>query len=67
MTDEIDDSADDYDYVVDFYDSSPDEAEKMKDKLETILSASVAEFSEITVNEKGHVGFGFNNSITNPK
>ena len=67
MTDEIDNPADDYDYVVDFYDSSPDEAEKMKDKLETILSASVAEFSEIKVNEKGHVGFGFNNSITNPR
>ena len=67
LTDEIDNPADDYDYVVDFYDSSPDEAEKMKDKLETILSASVAEFSEIKVNEKGHVGFGFNNSITNPR
>ena len=65
LTDEIDNPADDYDYVVDFYDSSPDEAEKMKDKLETILSACVAEFSEIKVNEEGHVAFGFNNSITN--
>ena len=65
LTDEIDNPADDYDYVVDFYDSTPDEAEKMKDKLETILSACVAEFSEIKVNEEGHVGFGFNNSITN--
>lgn len=65
LTDEIDNPADDYDYVVDFYDSSPDGAEKMKDKLETILSASVAEFSEIKVNEEGHVNFGFNNSITN--
>ena len=67
LTDEIDNPADDYDYVVDFYDSSPDEAEKMKDKLETILSACVAEFSNIEVNEEGHVRFGFNNSITNLK
>ena len=67
LTDEIDNPADDYDYVVDFYDSTPDEAEKMKDKLETILSACVAEFSEVKVNEEGHVGFGFNNSITNPR
>ena len=67
MTDEIDNPADDYDYVVDFYDSSPDEAEKMKDKLETILSACVAEFSNIEVNEEGRVRFGFNNSITNLK
>jgi hypothetical protein len=67
LTDEIDNPVDDYDYVVDFYDSSPDEAEKMKDKLETILSACVAEFSEIEVNEEGHVRFGFNNSITNLK
>ena len=66
MTDEIDNPADDYDYVV-FYDSSPDETEKMKDKLETILSACVAEFSEIEVNERGQVKFGFNNSITNLK
>ena len=65
LTDEIDNPADDYDYVVDFYDSFPNEAEKMKDKLETILSASVSEFSEIKVNEEGHVGFGFNNSIKN--
>ena len=65
LTDEIDNPADDYDYVVDFYDSTPDEAEKMKDKLETILSACIAEFSEIKVNEEGHVGFGFDNSITN--
>ena len=65
LTDEIDNPADDYDYVVDFYDSTPDEAEKMKDKLETILSACVVEFSEIKVNEEGHVGFGFNNSIKN--
>ena len=36
LTDEIDNPADDYDYFVDFYDSTPDEAEKMKDKLETI-------------------------------
>ena len=67
LTDEIDNPVDDYDYVVDFYVSSSDGAEKMKDKLETILSASVAEFSEIKINEKGHVGFGFNNSITNPR
>ena len=33
LTDEIDNPTDDYDYVVDFYDSSPDGAEKMKDKL----------------------------------
>ena len=65
LTDDIDNPADDYDYVVDFYDSTPDEAEKMKDKLETILSACVAEFSEIKVNEEGRVGFVFNNSITN--
>ena len=65
LTDEIDNPADDYDYVVDFYDSFPNEAEKMKDKLETILSASVSEFSEIKVNEEGHVRFGFNNSMTN--
>ena len=65
LTDDIDNPADDYDYVVDFYDSTSDEAEKTKDKLETILSASVAEFSEITVDEEGHVGFGFDNSITN--
>ena len=65
LTDEIDNPADDYDYVVDFYDSTPDEAEKMKDKLETILSACIAEFSEIKVNEEGHVEFGFDNSITN--
>ena len=56
LTDEIDNPADDYDYVVDFYDSSPDMAEKMKDKLETILSACVAEFSEIEVNEVSHLG-----------
>lgn len=68
LTDEIDNPADDYDYVVDFYDSFPNVGEKMKDKLETILSASVAEFSEIIVDdEEGHVGFGFNNSITNPR
>lgn len=65
LTDDIDNPADDYDYIVEFYDSFPNVGEKMKDKLETILSASVAKFSEITVDEEGHVGFGFNNSITN--
>ena len=65
LTDEIDNPADNYDYVVEFYDSTPDEAKKMKDKLDTILSASVTEFSKIKVDEEGHVGFGFNNSITN--
>ena len=52
LTDEIDNPTDDYDYVVDFYDSSSDGAEKMKDKLETILSVSVAEFSEIKVSHQ---------------
>jgi len=65
MTDEIDNPVDDYEYVVDFYDSTPDKAEKMKDKLEAILSACVEEFSNIEVYEKGCVRFGFNNSITN--
>ena len=65
LTDDIDNPADDYDYIVEFYDSTPDEAKKMKDKLDTILSAIVTEFSEIEVNEDGQVGFGFNNSITN--
>lgn len=66
LTDEIDNPVDDYDYVVEFYDSFPNVGEKMKDKLDTILSASVAEFSEIIVDEEeGRVGFGFNNSITN--
>ena len=65
LTDDIDNPADDYDYVVEFCDSTPDGAEKMKDKLDTILSASVTEFSEIEVNEDGQVRFGFNNSITN--
>ena len=53
LTDEIDNPADDYD-------SSLNEAEKIKVKLETILSACVVEFSEIKVNEEGHVEFGFN-------
>ena len=65
LTDEIDDPADYYDYIVDFYVLNPDEAEKIKDKLETILNTCVAEFSEIEVNEEDHVGFWFNNSITN--
>ena len=65
LTDEIDNPVDDYDYVVDFYDSFPNVGEKMKDKLETILSACVAEFSEIKVDEECHVEFGFNNSIKN--
>ena len=65
LTDDIDKPADEYDYIVEFYDSTPDEAKKMKDKLDTILSASVAEFSEIKVDEEDRVGFGFNNSITN--
>ena len=66
LTNEIDNPADDYDYIVEFYASFPNVGEKMKDKLETILSASVAEFSEIIVDdEEGRVGFGFNNSITN--
>ena len=65
MTDDIDNPVDNYEYVVDFYDSTPNKVEKMKDKLEAILSACVDEFSNIEVYEKGCVRFGFNNSITN--
>ena len=65
LTDEIDNPPAHYDHIVEFSDSTPDEAKKMKDKLETILRACLAEFSEIKVNEEGHVGFGFDNSITN--
>ena len=65
LSDDIDNPADDYDYVVDFYGLTPNTAMKMKDKLETILYACVAEFSVIEVNENDHIRFGFNNSITN--